>query len=127
MIELAQGIEGLERVLEDRLHGAHEQLAATRATDVREVLAEETYGAARRRFHAEDHARQRGLAAPRLTDDGEYLGRVGLESKAHIVHRGNAPAREQAAEAERLGDMRELEQRGHAVPPPPDTAKQATR
>ena len=54
-------------------------------------------------------------------------GAPACESKADIVHRRDAPAREQAAEAERLGDMRELEQRGaHAVPPPP-TAKQATR
>ena len=42
VVELPQRIEGLERVLEDRLHGAHEGLAAAGAADARRGRAVET-------------------------------------------------------------------------------------
>ena len=81
-----------------------------------------------RRHDAEDHARQRRLAAAGLADDGEDLGRARLESEADVVDRRDAPAREAGRPSRtswRHGRARAAAR--HAVPPPPLTAKQATR
>ena len=96
-VEALQRVEGLERVLEDRLHLAHEvqPLRAGRAgsamsTPLKRMLP--ALGA----HGAQDHARQRGLAAARLADDGQDLGPLGAELEAHVVDRARAAAEQPA-------------------------------
>ena len=61
----------------------------------------------------EDHARQRRLSRPGLADDREDLGRIGGERKIGVDDCIDIAARELSAHDEPLGDVGDLEQRGH--------------
>ena len=123
MIDVAQGIEGLEGVLEDRLHEAQQAPAAGTAAQLGDVLALKTQAPRRWRLEAEDHAGECRLTAARLPKQRKHLGAASGKRKAHIAHGGNATAAQQAAEG--LGYALKFEQRRHHTDPP--TAKQATR
>src|SRR5258708_6757060 len=97
-----------------------------RAANACELSAAKADAASARRHHAEDHARERGLAAAGLADDGEDLGPTGLQAKADAVDRAKVMAREQAASRVGADDTVQLERRlTHAVSAL--AAKQATR
>ena len=98
MIDVAQGIEGLEGVLKDRLHEAQQALARGTAAQLGDVLALKTQAPRRRRLEAEDHASECRLAAARLPKQRKDLGAASGKRKAHIAHGGDAAAAQQAAE-----------------------------
>ena len=108
-----EGVEGFERVLEDRLDALQELSPGSAVSTFCIVLALEQDVAACRLFEAEDHARQRRLARPGLADDREDLGGVGRQREVGIDDGIDIAARELAAPDEALGDVRNLEQRGH--------------
>ena len=86
-VDPLQRIEGLERILEDRLHLPHEGHALAIRPDACHVGAEEADRAVGRRRQIEDHAGERGLAGARFADDGEDLRLARFEAQAHVVDR----------------------------------------
>lgn len=118
-----QRVEGLEGVLQHRLHFLHEGRAFGPVVD-RDGLAGKLQLAFGRCRLAEDHRRHRRFARAGFADDREDL-RLLAEFEADILHRGDQPPAEQAALAVDLGDMREAKQSTQTGSPV--TAKHATR
>ncbi len=112
-IDPLERIERLERVLEDRLDTPQEVSPGSAGSTFRVALALEQDVAARRMFEAEDHARQRRLSRPGLADDREDLGGIGRQREIGIDDGIDIATRELAAHDEALGDVGDLEQRGH--------------
>ena len=92
-VDPLQRIEGLERVLEDRLDRGHEGHARLWRPRMRDRSAPRkriapSLGSTR----SEDHARQRRLAAAGLADDREYLRRRVGDREADVVDRAERRA-----------------------------------
>src|SRR5690348_12033040 len=88
----------------------HEAEAFGAAADRGEVGPRERNAACARAHDAQNHARERRLAAPRLADDRKYLRPLGAHLEAHVVD-GVGAAAEQAAGAIRLDDVADGEER----------------
>ena len=116
-IDPLERIERLERVLEHRLDAPQEFSPGSAGSALHLALALEQDVAARRLFQPEDHARQRRLSRPGLADDREDLGRIGGERKVGVDDCIDIAARELSAHDEPLGDVGDLEQRGHPATP----------
>ena len=74
VVELLQGVEGLKRVLENRLHLRHELETLRFAAYVGQISPGKTQLPQAGLDQVQDHAGQRGLAAARFTNDGEDFG-----------------------------------------------------
>jgi hypothetical protein len=107
--------------LKDRLHLAHDAQAVSARADRSYVAALETNGTAGGGHHAEDHARQGGLATAGFADDGEYLGSGSIQREADTIHCLDPPTRQQATHGINPRDIVDVEQAHGAV------TKQATR
>ena len=110
-VDPLERIEGLERILEDRLHLPHEGHALAIRADARHVGAEEADRAVGRHRQIEDHAGERGLAGARFADDGEDFRLAGFEPQAHVVDRPDCAAAQEPADHIGHADMIDVEER----------------
>ena len=126
-VEPLQRVEGLERVLEDRLHLAHEVQPLRAAVQAGDVDALEADAAGAGPHGGEDHAGQRRLAAARLADDRQDLGPLGGRARSSRRRRRACCGRTDAALGVAAHHMLKLQQRRAHAAPAGCTAKQATR
>ena len=124
-----QRVEGLEGVLEDRLHLVHEApCASAPRRSAADPHPSSSSAPLRRRLDVQDHPRQRGLAAAGFADDRQDLRAVAAASwkltSSHgaIRRRDNRPPRVKV-----LLTLRKRRAATLMHVCPPLTAKQATR
>ena len=107
-------VERRVRILKDDLHVAPRRRAGAPAR-TQHVVAAEPHVARRRLDQPQQAAAGRRLAAARLADQPERLALV--DAEAHVVDRGDARARPEAAAAagEMLDEMRDLDERHQSI------------
>src|SRR5262249_45052838 len=69
--------------------------------------------AGRRRFKAEQQVRHRRLAAAALADDGDDRRLLAVDAEREVLQRRHLPLLEEAAAAEDLAHVAQLEERVH--------------